>query len=190
MTAANPSELKKKSGRNAASPRARRDDQQLDVKPKLRKGLSFASPQKTYSAKPSDVTRKWYILDASEAPLGRISTKAATLLIGKGKPQFTSHIDCGDYVIVVNAQALVATGAKHREKMYYRHSNFPGGLKQRTLAEQLEKDPTKIVLQAIRGMLPVNKLREGRLARLKVYAGATHNHEAQKPEAITMKGRA
>lgn len=142
---------------------------------------------KTYSAKPSDVTRKWYVIDASEAPLGRISTVAATLLTGKGKPQFTHHIDCGDYVIVINADKLVVTGKKLEDKTYYRHSGFPGGLTETSLKDQMVKDSTAAVTKAIRGMLPVNKLRPGRLDRLKVYGGAEHNHEAQKPEAFSVK---
>lgn len=142
---------------------------------------------KTFSAKPSDVTRKWYVLDASEMPLGRLATKAATLLTGKGKPMFTKHIDCGDYVIVINADQVVATGAKMSDKMYYRYSGFPGGLSERTMQEQLEKDSGVVVTKAIRGMLPVNKLRDERLARLKVYGGADHKHEAQAPEKISLK---
>lgn len=142
---------------------------------------------KTYSAKPTDVTRKWYILDASEAPLGRVATQAAALLLGKGKPQFTKHIDCGDYVIVINAGNLQVTGDKLNKKIYYRHSNFPGGIKQRTLNEQMQLDSTEVLTHAIRGMLPVNKLRDARLARLKVYADADHKHEAQKPETISVK---
>jgi large subunit ribosomal protein L13 len=142
---------------------------------------------KTYSAKPTDVTRKWYVVDASEAALGRVATRVATLLTGKEKPQFTSHIDCGDYVIVINADKLVATGNKLEKKMYYRHSNFPGGLKERTLSEQMAKDSTEVIVRAVRGMLPVNKLRDGRLARLKVYSGAEHQHEAQKPETLTLR---
>lgn len=142
---------------------------------------------KTYSAKPSDVTRQWYVIDATEAPLGRIATRVATLLVGKGKPQFTKHIDTGDYVIVIKAASLQVTGDKLNKKMYYRHSNYPGGLKQRTLAEQMEKDPAAVLFQAIRGMLPVNKLRDERLARLKIYADADHKHEAQKPEVISVK---
>lgn len=145
---------------------------------------------KTYSAKPTDVERKWYVVDASETPLGRLSTRVATLLTGKEKPQFTSHIDCGDYVIIINAEKLVTTGDKLNKKMYYRHSGFPGGIKQRTLAEQLEKDPTEVIFQAVRGMLPVNKLRDSRLARLKVYSGSDHKHEAQKPQAISVKREA
>lgn len=142
---------------------------------------------KTYSAKPSDVTRKWYVVDASEAPLGRVATQVAQLLTGKGKPQFTQHIDCGDYVVVINADKIQVTGNKMDKKIYYRHSPFPGGLKETPLKKQLEKDATAPLVHAVRGMLPVNKLRDGRLARLKVYAGAEHNHEAQKPEVIKVK---
>ena len=142
---------------------------------------------KTYSAKPSDVTRAWYVLDASETTLGRVATRAATLLTGKGKPQFTAHIDTGDYVVIVNAKGLNVTGAKRTDKMYYRHSGFPGNLKERSLQEQLNTDPTKILYQAVRGMLPVNKLRDGRLNRLKIYAGSEHQHEAQKPKTISLK---
>ena len=143
---------------------------------------------KTYSAKPSDVTRKWYVVDASEAPLGRVATKVATLLLGKGKPQFTHHIDCGDYVVVINAANIQVSGGKLDKKMYYRHSGYIGGLTETTMRDKLAQDPTKVIWQAVRGMLPVNKLRDGRLARLKIYANADHQHEAQKPEAISVKG--
>ncbi len=142
---------------------------------------------KTYSAKPSDVTRKWYVVDASEAPLGRVATQIATLLTGKGKPQFTKHIDTGDYVVVINAANVNVTGGKLDKKMYYRHSNFPGGLTELSMREKLDKDPTSVVFAAVRGMLPVNKLREARLQRLKIYGGAEHQHDAQKPEVISMK---
>ena len=144
--------------------------------------------QKTYSAKPTDVERKWYVVDAAEAPLGRLSTQVAVLLTGKSKPQFTKHIDCGDYVIVVNADKLVVTGDKLQTKKYYHHSGFPGGLRERTLQEQMDRDSAKVIEHAVRGMLPVNKLRDDRLARLKIYAGAEHNHEAQKPEKFSVKG--
>lgn len=143
--------------------------------------------QKTYSAKPSDVTRKWYVLDASEAPLGRVATKAATLLTGKGKPQFTHHIDCGDFVIITNAANLQVTGNKMEAKMYYRHSGFPGGLKETSLRDVMEKDPTRAVYEAIRGMLPANKLRDDRLQRLKIYVDAEHKHQAQTPEKLSVK---
>ena len=145
---------------------------------------------KTYSAKPTDVVRQWYVLDATEAPVGRLATVAAQLLTGKGKPQFTQHIDCGDYVVVINAAQLVVTGNKPTAKIYYRHSNYPGGLKQRTLNEQREIDPTKIIEHAIRGMLPVNKLRPGRLARLKIYGGSEHEHAPQKPTVMSVKAGA
>lgn len=142
---------------------------------------------KTYSAKPSDVTRKWYVVDASEATLGRVATRVAQLLTGKGKPMFTHHIDVGDYVIVVNTDNLQVTGNKMEDKMYYRHSNYPGGLTETQLKDKMATDSTDVILKAVRGMLPVNKLRADRLARLKIYAGLEHNHEAQKPEKLSLK---
>jgi large subunit ribosomal protein L13 len=142
---------------------------------------------KTYSAKPSDVTRKWYVVDASENTLGRVATQIATLLTGKGKPQFTKHIDCGDFVVVINAKDLKVTGDKLTTKMYYHHSGFPGGLRERSLGEQLALDPTKVLEHAVRGMLPVNKLRDDRLARLKIYADAEHKHAAQQPVSFSVK---
>lgn len=142
---------------------------------------------KTYSAKPADVTRKWYVIDAAEVPLGRMATVAATLLTGKGKPQFTHHIDCGDFVIVINAQNLVVTGNKLADKKYYKYSGYPSGLTTIALQDQIAKDPTRPIYKAVRGMLPVNKLRDGRLKRLKIYAGAEHEHAAQKPQTFSMK---
>jgi large subunit ribosomal protein L13 len=144
--------------------------------------------QKTFSAKPTDVTRKWYVVDASEVTLGRVATQVAVLLTGKSKPQFTKHIDCGDFVVVINAASLKVTGDKLTSKMYYHHSGHPGGLRERTLQEQMNLDPTKVLEHAIRGMLPVNKLRDARLARLKIYADADHKHEAQKPETFSLRG--
>ncbi len=146
------------------------------------------SSNKTYSAKPSDVQRKWYVIDAADLPLGRLSTTAAELLLGKRKPMFTKHIDCGDYVIIVNAANLVVTGKKMEDKMYYKHSNFPGGLKETNLKYEMDKDPTTVIFKAVRGMLPVNKLRDERLKRLKIYKDANHGHEAQKPELLSLKG--
>lgn len=143
---------------------------------------------KTYSAKPADVTRKWYVVDASEATLGRISTQIATLLTGKSKPMFTPHIDCGDFVVVINADKLQVTGGKETKKMYYNHSGFPGGLRERQLKDLMANDSTEVIYKAVRGMLPVNKLRDGRLKRLKIYAGDTHEHAAQKPEQFSLKG--
>lgn len=143
---------------------------------------------KTYSAKPTDVTREWLLVDASEAPLGRLSTEIAQHLIGKKKPMFTKHIDCGDSVIVINASKLVVTGNnKLQDKIYYRHTHYPGGLKETTLQEQLDKDPTKVIVDAVRGMLPKNKLLTERLKRLKVYANEEHAHEAQKPKKVSVQ---
>lgn len=142
---------------------------------------------KTYSAKPSDVTRNWYVIDASDATLGRISTRVATLLTGKGKPQFTHHIDCGDFVVIINADKLVVTGNKMQDKMYYKHSGYPGGLREASLADKMAKDSTEVIFKAVRGMLPVNKLRDDRLQRLKIYAGSEHNHAPQKPVVLSLK---
>lgn len=141
---------------------------------------------KTYSAKPSEVKRTWYLIDASQTTLGRVSTEVAQLLTGKKKPMFTPHIDCGDFVVIINADKLVVTGAKVTDKVYYHHTGFPGGIKSRTLEEQQNINSAKILEKAIRGMLPVNKLRDGRLKRLKVYNGAEHSHEAQKPVVLDM----
>jgi large subunit ribosomal protein L13 len=143
---------------------------------------------KTYSAKPTDVTRTWYVVDASEAPLGRVATKVATLLTGKGKPMFTKHIDCGDFVVVINAEKTVVTGKKADDKMYYHHSHYPGGLKELTFTEVMARDATKAITDAVYGMLPVNKLRPERMKRLKIYAGSEHNHAPQQPVAISVKG--
>jgi len=143
---------------------------------------------KTYSQKPSEVTRKWYVIDASTASFGRIATTAASLLLGKGKPTVTPHTDGGDYVIVINAAKAVVTGGKEDKKIYYRHSGFPGGLYSRTLSEQQSHDPTKIIFKAVRGMLRDNKLRPGRLERLRIYEGAEHTHAPQQPEMISVKG--
>lgn len=142
---------------------------------------------KTFSAKPSDVTRTWYVVDASEASLGRIATQIATLLTGKHKPMFTKHIDVGDFVVVVNADNLVVTGNKLEDKMYYRHSGYPSGLTETQLKDKMSADSTDVIFKAVRGMLPVNKLRDARLARLKIYAGMEHNHAAQKPVAFSLK---
>ena len=139
---------------------------------------------KTYSQKPADVTRAWYVLDASQASLGRVSTVAARLLIGKDKPTVTAHVDGGDFVIIVNADKLVVTGTKASDKMYHDHSGFPGGLRTRSLKEL---PTTEVLTRAVRGMLPVNKLRDGRLARLKVYTGAEHTHAPQQPVVYELK---
>lgn len=142
---------------------------------------------KTFNQKSADVSRKWLLLDASEAPLGRLATTVAKYLIGKYKPSYTAHVDGGDYVIVVNAGKLVVTGNKLESKLYHRHSGYPGGIKQRTLQEQLNVDPTKVIMQAVQGMLPKNKLIEGRMKRLKVYAGAEHANAAQSPVKVEVQ---
>lgn len=141
----------------------------------------------TYSAKPTDVVRQWYILDASELPLGRMSTIIAQLLTGKNKTQFTSHIDCGDNVIVINSDNLVVTGNKMEDKKYYRHSQYPGSLKTASLSEKLAKDSCEVVRLSVKGMLPKNKLLDDRLKRLKIYKDAEHHHEAQKPKKMELK---
>ena len=141
---------------------------------------------KTYSAKPSEVTRTWFLVDASEAPLGRVATEVAQHLIGKKKPMFTQHIDCGDHVVVINADKLVVTGNKLQDKKYYRHSQYPGSLKTTTLQEQIDKDSTAVIVAAVRGMLPKNKLITERLKRLKVYAGNEHKHAAQQPKKVSV----
>ena len=142
---------------------------------------------KTYSQKPSEVSRRWILIDAKDAPLGRVATTVATYLTGKHKPSFTPHVDGGDYVIVINAKEAVATGNKEEDKVYYRHSGFPGGIKSATLKEVREKAPEFIIENAVKGMIPHNKLAKERMARLKIFAGENHSHEAQKPEKVEVK---
>lgn len=150
--------------------------------------MSTIKQTKTYSQKPSEVTRRWILIDASSAPLGRVSTQIAKYLIGKYKPTYTPHIDGGDYVVVINAKDTVVTGDKETGKIYYRHSGFPGGIKDATLKEVREKFPERIIENAVKGMLPKNKLSDDRMKRLKIYAGPEHNHAAQTPEKIEIKG--
>lgn len=142
---------------------------------------------KTYSQKPSEVSRRWILIDAKDAPLGRVATTVAIYLTGKYKPSFTPHVDGGDYVIVINAKEAVATGNKEEDKVYYRHSGFPGGIKSATLKEVREKAPEFIIENAVKGMIPHNKLAKERMARLKIFAGENHSHEAQKPEKVEVK---
>lgn len=142
---------------------------------------------KTYSAKPSEVTRAWFLVDATDAPLGRIATEIANQLTGKKKPMYTANIDCGDFVVVINSDKLVVTGNKLNDKMYYRHSGFPGGIKSMNLAQKIERDSTKVIELAVKGMLPKNKLVTERLARLRIFTGEEHTHNAQKPEKISFK---
>ena len=139
---------------------------------------------KTYSAKPGEITREWYLVDADGQTLGRLATLIADTLRGKRKPQFTPHVDTGDFVIVVNAEKIVTTGNKLDQKMYYRHSGYPGGLKTRSLREQLERRPTEVIRKAVKGMLPKNKLAAKQLTKLKVYAGPEHPHGPQNPKPL------
>ncbi len=136
---------------------------------------------KTYSAKPRELEKTWYLVDAESKTLGRLATQIADLLRGKGKPQYTPHVDTGDFVIVVNAEKVHVTGNKLAQKIYYRHSGYPGGLRQRTLAEQLARRPEEVLRKAVRGMLPKNKLASAQITKLKIYAGPDHPHAAQNP---------
>ncbi|MBO7657518.1 50S ribosomal protein L13 [Candidatus Saccharibacteria bacterium] len=139
---------------------------------------------KTYSQKQAEVKREWWVIDASTMPLGKLAVIVADKLMGKSKITYTPHIDNGDYVIVVNAKNLVVTGDKMLSKKYYHHSGFPGGLKELKLEEVIEKDPSRVIKAAVKGMLPKNKLAADRLKRLHVFAGAEHTHAAQNPKEI------
>jgi large subunit ribosomal protein L13 len=143
---------------------------------------------KTYTAKPGEIEREWFLVDAEGQTLGRLATRIADTLRGKGKPQYTPHVDTGDFVIVVNAEKVHVTGAKLDQKMYYRHSGYPGGLRQRTLREQLERRPTEVLRKAVKGMLPKNKLASAQLGKLKIYAGPEHPHAAQSPKPLELGG--
>lgn len=143
---------------------------------------------KTYSAKPGEIERKWWVVDAEGKNLGRLATQIAVVLRGKHKPQFTPHVDTGDFVIVVNADKVAVTGNKLVDKRYYRHSGRPGGLKSRTLGEMLEQRPAEVVRHAVKGMLPKNKLAARQIHKLKVYAAPTHPHKAQQPEEMPWQG--
>jgi large subunit ribosomal protein L13 len=136
---------------------------------------------KTYSAKPKEIEQQWYLVDAEGQTLGRLATRIADTLRGKRKPEFTPHIDTGDFVVVVNAEKIAVTGKKREEKIYYRHSGYPGGLRERTFAEEIERRPTEVLRKAVKGMLPRNRLARRQLTKLKIYAGPEHPHEAQNP---------
>ena len=142
---------------------------------------------KSYMARPLEVERKWYVVDAEGQTLGRLATEIATILRGKNKPQYTPHVDTGDFVVVVNAEKIAVTGKKLDDKIYYRHSGYPGGIKQRTLREQLDRRPTEVLRGAVKGMLPKNKLAARQLVKLKIYAGPEHPHAAQDPEPLVVK---
>jgi len=133
-------------------------------------------------AKAGQVDRKWYVIDAEGKTLGRLASEAASILRGKKKPIFTPHVDCGDYVIIVNADKVAVTGKKRTDKVYKRHTGYPGGLKEMTFDEMMEKHPTEAVRHAVKGMMPKGKLGRQMFKKLKVYAGPEHEHQAQKPE--------
>jgi large subunit ribosomal protein L13 len=139
---------------------------------------------KTYTAKPGEVERRWYVVDADGQTLGRLATRIADTLRGKDKAQYTPHVDTGDFVVVVNAEKVRVTGNKLDQKRYYRHSGYPGGLRSRTLREQLERRPTEVIRKAVKGMLPRNRLARKQLNKLKIYAGPEHPHEAQAPQPL------
>jgi large subunit ribosomal protein L13 len=139
---------------------------------------------KTYVAKPSDRERNWLLVDASGKTLGRLATQLADLLRGKRKPEYTPHIDTGDFVVVVNAQRIAVSGNKRRAKRYYRHSGYPGGLRSRTLEEMLERRPEEVIRLAVKGMMPRNRLARKQLRKLKIYAGGDHPHAAQQPKPM------
>ncbi len=139
---------------------------------------------KTYSVKASDIKRDWYVVDAQDKILGRLATEVATILRGKHKPQFTPHMDMGDFIIVINAEKIKVTGKKLEQKIYYRHSGYLGGLKEENLEKVLAEKPEQAVMRAVKGMLPSNKLGRAMLKKLKVYAGGEHPHEAQAPKQL------
>jgi large subunit ribosomal protein L13 len=142
---------------------------------------------KTWNAKPGAVERHWYVVDAEGQTLGRLATQIADTLRGKRKPEYTPHVDTGDFVVVVNAEKIAVTGQKLDQKMYHRHSGYPGGLRSRTLREQLERRPTEVIRKAVKGMLPRNRLARAQLGKLKVYAGPEHPHQAQSPQPLEVR---
>ena len=138
----------------------------------------------SFIAKPHEIERKWYVDDAEGKNLGRMASQIAAILRGKNKPIYTPHVDCGDYVIVINAEKVEVTGKKREEKIYKSHSGYPGGLKERTFEQMMEKHPTEVVRHAVKGMMPGGRLGRQMYKKLKVYAGPEHNHAAQKPEPL------
>jgi large subunit ribosomal protein L13 len=141
---------------------------------------------RTFSAKPHEVEREWFVVDAQGETLGRLATRIAVTLRGKHKPIYTPHVDCGDYVIVINADKINVTGQKLDQKTYYRHSGYPGGLRQISLRRQLQKHPERVIEAAVRGMLPKNRLGRKMFKKLKVYAGPDHPHQAQRPKPLEL----
>jgi len=143
---------------------------------------------KTFSAKPLEIARKWYLIDADGATLGRLAVEVANILRGKNKPQYTPNVDTGDFVIVINADKITVSGKKETDKMYRSHSGYPGGFKEFSFKAMMERVPERAIEKAVRGMLPHNTLGDEQFQKLKVYAGSSHPHEAQKPEVYELKG--
>lgn len=141
---------------------------------------------RTYSTKPEDIKREWFVIDATGMTLGRLATQIATVLKGKHKPIYSPHMDTGDFVVVINAHKVRVTGRKLDQKFYYRHSGYPGGLKEISLRDQLDRHPDRVIRFAVRGMLPKNRLGRQMIKKLKVYATPGHPHEAQQPKPLTM----
>lgn len=144
---------------------------------------------RTWTAKPGEVDRKWWIVDATDKTLGRLATEIAMTLRGKKKPEFTPHVDTGDFVVVLNSEKIAIKGNKADQKKYYRHTGYFGGVKETSYKEMMENNPEMIITRAVKGMLPKNKLATQVLSKLKVYKGSEHPHAAQKPELMTIKGR-
>jgi large subunit ribosomal protein L13 len=142
---------------------------------------------KSYMARPLEVERKWYVVDAEGQTLGRLATEIATILRGKNKPQYTPHVDTGDFVVVVNAEKVAVTGRKAEQKVYRRHSGYPGGLKETSYEQLMERRPTEILRRAVKGMMPKNRLARQQLRKLKIYAGPEHPHAAQNPQRLEVR---
>ncbi len=142
---------------------------------------------KSYMARPLEVERKWYVVDAEGRTLGRLATEIATILRGKNKPQYTPHVDTGDFVVVVNAEKVTVTGRKAEQKVYRRHSGYPGGLKETSYERMMERRPTEILRRAVKGMMPKNRLARQQLRKLKIYAGPEHPHAAQNPQPYEVR---
>jgi len=141
---------------------------------------------KTFSANAQTVRREWYVVDATDKVLGRLASEVATRLRGKHKPEYTPHVDTGDHIVIVNADKVRVTGNKAQAKIYYRHSGYPGGIKEISLEEQLQRHPTRVIESAVKGMLPKNPLGRAMFSKLRVYAGPEHEHQAQQPKALEL----
>lgn len=150
--------------------------------------MKQASIHRTYVAKPADIEREWFVVDATNLTLGRLATQIASVLRGKHKPQYTPYEDVGDFIIVINAEKVQVTGNKLDQKMYYRHTGYPGGIKSISLRKQLQKHPERVIEHAVKGMLPRGPLGRRQFKKLKVYAGSAHPHEAQLPKPLALQG--